>query len=123
MPPIRSATDEGSTSEDFWTVGNAVKWMYLFSRVLGLKPEFGSDVEGDWGGVMGNAEGLGENTEAGDAVKGRNEWREMLKRDEEVLRGMKVGLGAWNEEKEDNVWKLVMRDDLAKGEGVVRDHQ
>lgn len=30
--------DIGSSSEDFWTVGNATKWMLLFSKVLGLSP-------------------------------------------------------------------------------------
>jgi hypothetical protein len=28
--------DEGATSEDFWTVGNASKWMLLFDRLLQL---------------------------------------------------------------------------------------
>ena len=35
FPPVHS--DIGSTSEDFWTVGNAAKWMLLFSKVLGLQ--------------------------------------------------------------------------------------
>ena len=26
----------GATSEDFWTVGNATKWMYLATQVLGM---------------------------------------------------------------------------------------
>ncbi|WVQ75698.1 hypothetical protein IAR50_005328 [Cryptococcus sp. DSM 104548] len=28
--------DDGATSEDFWTVGNAARWMVLFDRLLGL---------------------------------------------------------------------------------------
>ena len=123
MPPIRMPTDEGSTSEDFWTVGNAVKWMYLISRVLGLKPEYAEDIKGDVDRVMGDAEGLGEGKEGKERIRGEAHWKEVLKRDEQVLRKMKVGLGKWDEEEEDNVWKLVMRDDLADGEGVVRDHQ
>ena len=31
-------SDKGSTSEDFWTVGNAARWLLLACRVLGLDP-------------------------------------------------------------------------------------
>lgn len=34
VPKIAGAA--GATSEDFWTVGNAVKWMYLATQVLDL---------------------------------------------------------------------------------------
>ena len=45
----------GSTSEDFWTVGNATKWMYLATQVLGIPLEgvgqnFGFET-GDGGNV------------------------------------------------------------------------
>ncbi|OWZ62460.1 hypothetical protein AYX14_05083 [Cryptococcus neoformans] len=29
--------DDGATSEDFWTVGNATRWMLLFAKLLDLK--------------------------------------------------------------------------------------
>lgn len=35
-PMIKIATDEGSTSEDFWTVGNSVRWMLLCAQLLGI---------------------------------------------------------------------------------------
>lgn len=35
-PVPKVAGDAGATSEDFWTVGNAVKWMYLATQVLDL---------------------------------------------------------------------------------------
>ncbi|ORX40487.1 trehalose synthase [Kockovaella imperatae] len=35
VPPVRA--DIGSTSEDYWTVGNAAKWMLLFSKILQLQ--------------------------------------------------------------------------------------
>lgn len=41
MIPIKA--DKASTSEDFWTVGNATKWMLLTSRVLGLGIDAGQD--------------------------------------------------------------------------------
>lgn len=34
--PVNSDVGGGGTSEDFWTVGNATKWMWLASRLLGL---------------------------------------------------------------------------------------
>lgn len=39
MPMVKVHADDGATSEDFWTVGNAARWMLLASRVLGLSPE------------------------------------------------------------------------------------
>lgn len=35
-PVLKIAGDMGATSEDFWTVGNAVKWMYLATQILGI---------------------------------------------------------------------------------------
>jgi len=60
----------GSTSEDFWTVGNATKWMYLATQVLkspldGVGEVYGFET-GDggnvWKMVMGDGlkEGEGE---------------------------------------------------------------
>lgn len=44
-PPVAPKRDDsGATSEDFWTVGNAARWMLLATRLLGLKPE-GKDTE------------------------------------------------------------------------------
>jgi len=61
----------GSTSEDFWTVGNATKWMYLATQVLKTP-----------------LEGVGEQY------------------------GFETGDG-------DNVWKMVMGDDLKEGQGEI----
>jgi hypothetical protein len=38
-------SEKGDTSEDFWTVGNATRWMVLFSRLLGIKGD-GDVLEG-----------------------------------------------------------------------------
>jgi hypothetical protein len=35
-PVHKVSEDIGATSEDFWTVGNALKWMYLASQVLNI---------------------------------------------------------------------------------------
>lgn len=53
-PVPKVASDAGATSEDFWTVGNAVKWMYLATRVLEL-PVDGADRSAETGkGEGGN---------------------------------------------------------------------
>ncbi|KAK4689437.1 hypothetical protein P7C73_g671, partial [Tremellales sp. Uapishka_1] len=36
VPRVREPQDDGATSEDFWTVGNATRWMWLFSELLGI---------------------------------------------------------------------------------------
>ncbi|EIW72195.1 trehalose synthase [Tremella mesenterica] len=36
-PMLKVHADDGATSEDFWTVGNVTRWLYLFSRLLGLE--------------------------------------------------------------------------------------
>jgi hypothetical protein len=51
----------GKTSEDFWTVGNATKWMYLATQVLqipleGVGKEYGFET-GDGGNVWKMAMG------------------------------------------------------------------
>lgn len=38
-PVLKIAGDSGATSEDFWTVGNATKWMYLATQILDLPLE------------------------------------------------------------------------------------
>lgn len=103
MPPVKA--DKHATSEDFWTVGNATKWMYLATRILGLNIDAGDEKSGD-----GADENEGEN---------------VSKEDERILRDMGVG-EKWDlKEKgnERNVWEMVMGSDLVKGEGVVREHQ
>jgi hypothetical protein len=37
----------GATSEDFWTVGNATKWMYLATRVLDMPLDGVGEPSGD----------------------------------------------------------------------------
>jgi hypothetical protein len=82
MPKIHG--DDGATSEDFWTVGNAVRWMLLASRLTA----------GD-GAVEGGEEG----------VLGKMKVEEKLE-----------GKGVDGE----NVWKMVMGDDMIEGEGELR---
>lgn len=38
-PVLKIAGDTGATSEDFWTVGNAAKWMYLATQILDIPLE------------------------------------------------------------------------------------
>jgi hypothetical protein len=46
QPVPKIHAKEGDTSEDFWTVGNACRWMVLVSRILGLKAKEGDEVLG-----------------------------------------------------------------------------
>ena len=82
-PVIKVASDEGSTSEDFWTVGNSVRWMLLCAQLLGLS----ITAKGEEGEVLRKMD-----------VSGK-----MISKDEEG----------------GNVWKMVMGDDMKKGEGEV----
>lgn len=117
MPQIKE--DRGSTSEDFWTVGNAVKWMYLASKILGLGAESG--------GLVVDAQEKGpEEAEAEAKGQTEEERREVAKKDKAVLEAMGIKGGGWDVKKEcmeENVWKLVMGQDLIKGEGFIREHQ
>jgi hypothetical protein len=62
-PVPKVAGDAGATSEDFWTVGNAIKWMYLATRVLDIP-----------------LDGLGEPFKAGEG-EGGNVWRMAMGQD------------------------------------------
>ena len=89
-PVIRVHDDRHSTSEDFWTVGNATRWMLLASRLLGLPLEDGKN-----------------------GFKTSEEEKSLLK-------GMRVGqpLPAKGVDGE-NVWNMVMGDDALPGEGAL----
>ncbi|WWC64868.1 uncharacterized protein I303_107482 [Kwoniella dejecticola CBS 10117] len=91
--------DEGSTSEDFWTVGNATRWMLLFARLLGLSPEVNVSENKDENGT-----GTGST--------------EITTEQVELLKSMDVGKKL-NDKGIDgvNVWKMVMGDDMVEGEG------
>ena len=74
-PVVSVHSDENSTSEDFWTVGNAARWMLLASRVLGLEK----------GGEAGEV-GLLESMEigkklAGKGIDGENVWKMVMGKD------------------------------------------
>ena len=73
QPMIKIHTDEGATSEDFWTVGNAARWMLLVSRVLGLRAE-GPDEE-----LLKSME-IGKQL-AGKGVDGENVWKMVMGKD------------------------------------------
>ena len=77
-PIMKIHSDAGATSEDFWTVGNACRWMLLASRVLGLKVE-GAGLKGDELGLL-ESMGLGTKLE-GKEVDEDNVWRMVMGRD------------------------------------------
>jgi hypothetical protein len=62
-PVPQVAGSAGATSEDFWTVGNAIKWMYLATRVLDI-----------------SLDDLGEPLKAGKG-EGGNVWRMAMGQD------------------------------------------
>ena len=55
QPVPQVHTDPGSTSEDFWTVGNSTRWMLLFTRLLGLS-NTPNDLTQDEGQVLQSME-------------------------------------------------------------------
>lgn len=75
-PPIDPREAEGEqrvgTSEDFWTVGNAVKWMVLFGRLCG-----GAGGRSELEGLLGEKGGFEE-------MEGRDVW--------ETIHGREDGL-------------------------------
>ena len=73
QPMVKVHTDEGATSEDFWTVGNAARWMLLVSRVLGLR------AEGQEEGLL-KSMGIGNKLE-GKGVDGENVWKMVMGKD------------------------------------------
>ncbi|WVN90064.1 uncharacterized protein L203_105299 [Cryptococcus depauperatus CBS 7841] len=78
-------SDDRATSEDFWTVGNATRWMLLVDRLLALPLEKGGLVQAQ---------------------------------DVQVLQKMGVGERLLGKGKTgENVWKMVMGDDLFEGDG------
>jgi len=99
MPMIKVHADAGATSEDFWTAGNASRWMLLCARLLGLEPKVMPRSESDAReGPVGLSEeqvGLLESMEVG-----------------KVLAGKEVD-GV-------NVWSMVMGPDMLEGEGEIR---
>lgn len=73
-----SSEKEVGTSEDFWTVGNAVKWMTIWSR-LGSK-EIDTDDEGLLEGILGKkGEGVW------DGIEGRSVWETVMGKKEDGL--------------------------------------
>ncbi|KAK8853482.1 hypothetical protein IAR55_004189 [Kwoniella newhampshirensis] len=83
---IKIHADEAATSEDFWTVGNAARWMLLFDKLLGLQA-------GEKGSVTTEDVGLLKSMGVGSPLEGKEKNDEAL-----------------------NVWKMVMGDDLLEGE-------
>lgn len=71
QPMVQVHDDQHATSEDFWTVGNAARWMLLASRVLGL--DLTDDGEG---GVLGEM-GIGKKLE-GRGLDGENVWKMVM---------------------------------------------
>lgn len=88
VPPVKA--DKDATSEDFWTVGNAARWMLLVSRLLGLP------------------------------LKGETGDGEVTEQDAGLLSEMKIGekLAGKGVDGE-NVWKMVIGKDLVEGEGAL----
>lgn len=68
--------DENATSEDFWTVGNATRWMLLFSRLLRLPAAIEDDLTEDHARVLREMR-AGEEL-AGKGVEGENVWKMVM---------------------------------------------
>lgn len=101
LPPVQS--DKNGTSEDFWTVGNATRWMLLFSKILGLPVESTATEEGY---VLPIDNG------------GMDIPSYMSQEFREIIRDMGVGEKLLGKGEEGgNVWKMVMGQDLVEGEG------
>ncbi|WWC91987.1 uncharacterized protein L201_006941 [Kwoniella dendrophila CBS 6074] len=102
--------DEGSTSEDFWTVGNSTRWMLLFDRLLGLSPE--QNVSQPNGNTKENGDKptLGKEEEFGKVT--------ITPQQVDILKSMEIG-ESLNDRGIDgiNVWKMVMGNDMVEGEG------
>lgn len=96
--------DENATSEDFWTVGNATRWMLVAARLIGLEPEH-----------LGKERGgpVPDSTTDGHVQKKEQEM--------EVLRSMEVGEKLHGKVVDGrNVWKMVMGNDMLPGEAELR---
>lgn len=101
LPPIKR--DKNATSEDFWTVGNATRWMLLFSKVLGL-PVHSTATEEQHVLPIDNG--------------GMDIPSQMSQEFKEIIRDMGVGQKILGKGEEGgNVWKMVMGQDLVEGEG------
>ncbi|WVQ94959.1 hypothetical protein IAU59_002049 [Kwoniella sp. CBS 9459] len=108
--------EEGATSEDFWTVGNAARWMLLFDRLLELPAT--QNANADRSNLNGNGDANANAKELGDA----EEFGKVKVTTEQisVLESMDVGKklnGKGVDVDGTNVWKMVMGDDLLDGEG------
>lgn len=69
--------DKYASSEDFWTVGNAARWMLLFSRVLGLdKPSEGVSLKTEDVRLLEEMK-IGEKLQ-GKGVDGENVWKMLM---------------------------------------------
>jgi hypothetical protein len=97
-PPIRG--DEASPSEDFFTVGNAARWLLLWSLLdgRGVKARSHELIDGD-------VELLADMGIPVDDGSGQF-----------VPQGGKAAMANWNE---DVVWKMLMREDTLPDEGVL----
>ena len=74
-PMIRVHSDNGATSEDFWTVGNATRWMLLADRLLGL-PVSGGELNAQESGLLSGME-VGQKL-GGVGVDGKNVWEMVM---------------------------------------------
>ena len=108
--------DAAATSEDFWTVGNATKWMLLASRLLDLSPQAPSAM----GRMAKDTLDAASRMVGAGRVEPEAEMR-MTEAEEGVLASMGVGQGI--EKRNDvatAVWKMVMGKDMLQGEGEIR---
>ncbi len=113
-PMIKISSDLGSTSEDFWTVGNAVRWMLLTAKLVGL------EVGEDESSIVENEIGNGNKNKNGNETSSSQSQKESTSSSLFLLRSMGVGQGILSENKDEhggNVWKMVMGDDLKEGDG------
>lgn len=72
------------TSEDFWTVGNAVKWMLLWARLSGKEIEEGGEDEKVLRELLGDVGGKGGKG-VWEGMEGRNVWETVMGRREDGL--------------------------------------
>jgi hypothetical protein len=97
-PPVRG--DNASPSEDFFTVGNAARWLLLWSLLdgRGVKARSHELIDGDVELLVD----MGIPVDDGSG--------------QFVAKGGKAAMAKWNE---DIVWKMLMREDTLEDEGVL----
>jgi len=97
-PPVRG--DEASPSEDFFTVGNAARWLLLWSLLDGRGVH--ADSQGLVDGDVELLAGMGLPVDDGSGQVAAESGRAAMTR--------------WNEQM---VWKMLMREDTLEDEGVL----